>query len=63
MMAEAARTSQDRLDAGTGDTAFYESKLATASFYAAQIMPSASALAHAIVDGSAAVVALDTASF
>ncbi|MCZ6895152.1 MAG: acyl-CoA dehydrogenase [Gammaproteobacteria bacterium] len=63
MMAESARTSQDRLDAGTRDTAFYESKLATASFYAAQIMPSASALAHAIVDGSAAVVALDTASF
>ena len=63
MMAESARTSQDRLDAGTRDTAFYESKLATASFYAAQIMPSAAALAHAIVDGSAAVVALDTASF
>ena len=63
MMAESARASQDRLDAGSEDAAFYESKLATASFYAAQIMPSASALAHVIVDGSAAVVALDAASF
>ena len=63
MMADAAEISQERLDADAEDAAFYATKLASAAFYAAQVMPAASALARAIVDGSHAIVALDAASF
>ena len=63
MMADAARLSQEKLDAGAQDATFYEAKLATAKFYAAQVLPAASALARTIIDGSHAIVELDAASF
>ena len=63
MMADAAEVSQQRLDAGAEDAAFYATKLTTASFYAAQVVPTASALVRTIVDGSRAIVVLDASSF
>ena len=63
MMAEGARISQEKLHAGAPDAAFYEAKLASAKFYAAQVLPAASALASTIIDGSHAIVELGAASF
>ncbi len=63
MMADAARISEARLNAGAADTAFYAAKLDSATFYAAQIMPAASALSRTIIDGSQAIVELDQTSF
>ncbi len=61
MLAESARLSAAALEAGHGDSGFYAAKLATAEFYARQIMPHTTALARAIVDGSQVVVDLDPA--
>ena len=46
--------------AGEGDE-FYRSKLASAGFYAAQILPRSAALAQIITQGSSAIAELDTA--
>ena len=58
MMAEAAACSAMPSKA---DDPFYQAKLAAAGFYAAQLLPHASALTQVIVHGSAAIADLDTA--
>ncbi|HEX8788047.1 MAG TPA: acyl-CoA dehydrogenase [Telluria sp.] len=62
-MARAALVAQDKLDAGAGDAAFYRAKIATARFFADHILSQAQGLRHAIVDGSAGVLALDVDQF
>ncbi|MET3434466.1 butyryl-CoA dehydrogenase [Herbaspirillum seropedicae] len=62
-MARAAAVSAAKLKAGEGDGKFYEAKLATARFYADQILPQALAYRTAIVDGGAAVMALAEEQF
>jgi len=57
-MARAALAAQRKLDAGDGDAAFYRAKIATARFFADHILSQADGLRHAIVDGSAGVLAL-----
>ncbi|MFJ3317128.1 acyl-CoA dehydrogenase [Herbaspirillum huttiense] len=57
-MARAAAIAAAKLKSGEGDGKFYEAKLATARFYAEQILPQALAYRTAIVDGGAAVMAL-----
>jgi hypothetical protein len=57
-MARAALAAQGKLDAGEGDAAFYRAKIATARFFADHILSQAAGLRHAIVDGSAGVLAL-----
>lgn len=57
-MARAAAIAAGKLKSGEGDGKFYEAKLATARFYAEQILPQALAYRTAIVDGGAAVMAL-----
>ncbi len=57
-MARAAAIVAGKLKSGEGDGKFYEAKLATARFYAEQILPQALAYRTAIVDGGAAVMAL-----
>jgi butyryl-CoA dehydrogenase len=52
-----------KLKSGEGDSKFYEAKLATARFYAEQILPQALAYRTAIVDGGAAVMALAEEQF
>ena len=57
-MARAALAAQRKLDAGEGDAAFYQAKIATARFFADHILSQAPSLCSAIVDGSASVMAL-----
>ena len=60
-MARAASIAVERLDAGDGDRDFLRAKLATARFFADHLLTQASGLRDAIVDGAAAVMALDEA--
>jgi hypothetical protein len=62
-MARAALAAQDKLDAGEGDAAFYRAKIATARFFADHILSQAQGLRHAIVEGSAGVLALEVEQF
>jgi pyocin large subunit-like protein len=62
-MARAALIAQKKLDAGEGDAAFYRAKIATARFFADHILSQADGLRHAIVVGSAGVLALEAEQF
>jgi hypothetical protein len=62
-MARAALVARQRLDAGDGDAAFYRAKIGTARFFADHILAQADSLRHAIVAGSAGVLALDVEQF
>ncbi|OWY32904.1 acyl-CoA dehydrogenase [Herbaspirillum aquaticum] len=62
-MARAAAIAAGKLKSGEGDGKFYEAKLATARFYAEQILPQALAYRTAVVDGGAAVMALAEEQF
>jgi alkylation response protein AidB-like acyl-CoA dehydrogenase len=62
-MARAAVIAQRKLDAGEGDAAFYQAKIATARFFADHILSQSSGLRIAIIDGSAGVLALTEDQF
>lgn len=62
-MARAALVARRKLDAGDGDAAFYRAKVGTARFFADHILAQADSLRHAIVAGSAGVLALDVEQF
>ncbi|MFJ3055525.1 acyl-CoA dehydrogenase [Herbaspirillum sp. NPDC087042] len=62
-MARAAAVAAAKLKAGEGDGKFYEAKLATARFFADQILPQALAYRTAIVEGGQAVLALPEDQF
>ncbi|MBY0432407.1 MAG: acyl-CoA dehydrogenase, partial [Rhodospirillales bacterium] len=57
-MARAALIAQAGLATGEGDRAFYQAKLATARFYAENILPLAQGLAKVVTTGSDSVMAL-----
>jgi butyryl-CoA dehydrogenase len=57
-MARAALAAQRKLQAEDGDADFYRAKIATARFYADHILSQSSGYRTAIIDGSAAVLAL-----
>jgi hypothetical protein len=61
-MARAARISASHLAAGADRADFYRTKIATAHFFAVQVLPQAEALRAIIIDGSAAVLSLDATS-
>ncbi|HJE27780.1 MAG TPA: acyl-CoA dehydrogenase C-terminal domain-containing protein, partial [Pseudomonas nitrititolerans] len=60
---QAAARAQDALDAGTGEAAFYQAKLASADFYLRRVLPRASAHREAILGGAGCLMALDEESF
>ncbi|HEY5636731.1 MAG TPA: acyl-CoA dehydrogenase [Burkholderiales bacterium] len=62
-MARAARIAELRLAKGQGDKGFYEAKLATARFYADQLLVQAPALGATVTAGSNGVMALDEERF
>jgi hypothetical protein len=62
-MARAALVARQKLEAGAGDAAFYRAKIATARFFADHVLAQADGLRHAIVAGSAGVLALDVDQF
>jgi len=59
-MAEAAVTA---LDAETGNSPFYETKLVTARYFSERFMPEAGALRRKIESGSEAIMALEPEMF
>lgn len=58
-MARATLAAKARLDSGEGDPQFLNGKIATARFYAEQIMPKVNALLPIIVGGSECVMLLE----
>ena len=62
-MARAAAIAASKLDASEGDAEFLRAKLTTARFFADHLLSQASGLRDSIVDGSAAVMALEEAQF
>jgi hypothetical protein len=61
LMARAAGLAAKRLEAGDSDREFLEAKLATARFYATQVLPRVLSLEHVVTRGSDAVVGTDAA--
>ncbi|HEV8445155.1 MAG TPA: acyl-CoA dehydrogenase C-terminal domain-containing protein [Steroidobacteraceae bacterium] len=61
LMARAADVAANRLEAGAADREFLEGKLATAQFYADQVLPQALAFEQIVKTGSDAVVSTDAA--
>jgi hypothetical protein len=61
LMARAADIAARRLAAGASDRTFLEGKLATAQFYATQVLPQVLALEQIVAQGGEAVVATDPA--
>ncbi|HTL76330.1 MAG TPA: acyl-CoA dehydrogenase [Casimicrobiaceae bacterium] len=62
-MARAANVAVDKLASGEGDAAFMRAKIATARFYAENLLPLAEAYAQAAVTGSDATLALAADQF
>jgi butyryl-CoA dehydrogenase len=62
-MARAAVVAQHKLFSGDADASFYQSKIATARFFADHILSQAPGLRSAIVEGSAGVLALSADQF
>ncbi|WP_269530746.1 acyl-CoA dehydrogenase C-terminal domain-containing protein [Chitinimonas sp. BJYL2] len=57
-MGRAALIAKQKLADGEGDAAFFESKLITANFYAAYLLPQTASFADVLVNGADAVLAL-----
>ncbi len=55
MMGKAALVAAARLASGEGDQTFYRTKVATARFYADQMLPQAAAFADTVISGDAAL--------
>ena len=63
LMVKSALAAQQKKSAGEGDKAFYDSKIKTASYYAAHVLPGTTGLRHAIIEGSDDVMALQVEDF
>ena len=58
-----ALVAREKLDAGSGEAAFYEAKLATADFYFSRLLPRSAAHAAAIQAGAAGLMRLSAEQF
>ena len=58
-----ANVAQAALDAGSGDSGFYEAKLVTARYFAERFLPDCGALRRKIEAGSEAIMALSPEMF
>lgn len=63
MWSKMAKASYAALDAGTGNPAFYETKIATGRYYMARHLPETGTLLRRIESGADTVMALDAAAF
>ncbi|MDD8058475.1 acyl-CoA dehydrogenase C-terminal domain-containing protein [Shewanella metallivivens] len=61
--AKMAKVAQDKLAAGTTETAFYEAKIKTAQFYMQRMLPRAKGHAACIQNGVDSMMALDSEHF
>jgi alkylation response protein AidB-like acyl-CoA dehydrogenase len=62
-LARAALAARQQIGAASADAAFLQAKIATAGFFAEHLLPQAEAMAHAVAEGGAAVMALDESQF
>jgi len=62
-MGRAALVAQQRLGEGSGDAGFLKAKQLTARFYADHVLSSAAGLAHTVIHGAEAALALDDEQF
>ncbi|MDT4814128.1 hypothetical protein FQZ97_471280 [compost metagenome] len=62
-LARSARVAHQRLQQGSSEAGFYQAKLHTAHFYAEHLLPRAGGLAHTVLNGGDAALALDDALF
>ena len=60
---QAAARAQDALDAGTGETAFYQAKLHSALFYTRRVLPRVSSHREMLLGGADCLMALPEADF
>ena len=58
LMGKAALAAASYLDKGEGDLPFYKAKLASAAFYADQMLPQAAAKAATVMAGDAALAGM-----
>jgi Acetyl-CoA dehydrogenase C-terminal like/Acyl-CoA dehydrogenase, C-terminal domain len=63
MWVQMAKVATDKLPDAGAETAFYDAKRKTATFYIERILPQAGALLYAIKAGKASMMALDEAAF
>jgi hypothetical protein len=63
MWAKMGKAAKAALAAGAGDTAFYETKIATGRYYMARQLPETKTLLARIESGADTVMALDAANF
>jgi alkylation response protein AidB-like acyl-CoA dehydrogenase len=63
MWARMAKAAMDKLEAGSDDAAFYETKIATGRYYMAREMPATAMLRARIESGAETVMALDADQF
>lgn len=63
MLARSAMISKTKLDAGSNNDKFYRGKMATARFYAENILPMARVLKDQLTSGYKTIVALDASHF
>jgi len=63
MWIQMAKVAQEKLEAGDGDKEFYESKIKTARFFFARMLPEADWHFKAIMSGAESLMELDEAQF
>jgi len=63
MRARMAKVAQEALDSGTGDAAFYETKLATGRYYMARSLPETALRLARIQSGAEDVMGLAAENF
>jgi hypothetical protein len=63
MWVRMAKVAADKLAAGSDDAAYYEAKIATATFFIERILPQAGALLYTIKAGKGSMMALEDAAF
>jgi alkylation response protein AidB-like acyl-CoA dehydrogenase len=63
MWAQMAQTANEKLTAGTGDKAFYRSKVKTAEFYFARLLPRTKSLAKTMMADPKTLMQLETDDF
>lgn len=63
MWCKMVKAAQAKLEAGSGDKAFYESKIQTARFFFARMLPEAEGRARMVMAGAESLMAMDEAAF
>ncbi|MGH1399537.1 MAG: acyl-CoA dehydrogenase C-terminal domain-containing protein, partial [Alphaproteobacteria bacterium] len=63
MWCQMVQAAQEKIAAGEGDQAFYESKIKTAQFFMARVLPEGDARFKMVMAGADTLMNLDEAAF